>query len=71
MNNTSPPEKEPLLASERFRVALATVLVEIGLVFLPALGVQIDPDVLQAIAVAIAGIASMFIYGRTQRNTPT
>lgn len=62
--------KEPLRNSERFKVALVTVMVEMGLLFLPALGVNVDPELLEMVALAIAGVVGMFIYGRSIRNVP-
>jgi len=62
-------EKERLFDSERFKVMLAAILVEIGLFFADAYMVDVDTQVLQTIAVAIAGLVATFIWGRTKRNT--
>lgn len=60
--------KEPLFDSERFKVMVAAVLVEIGLFLTDAYVVDVSTETLQAIALAIAGIVASFIWGRTKRN---
>lgn len=64
-------EKEPLFDSDRFKVMLGAILVEIGLFFADAYMVDVDTQVLQTIALAIAGLVASFIWGRTKRNTPS
>lgn len=64
-------EKEPLVKSERFKVALTGIILELLVLFAPSLGVDADPSVLQVIAGSIAGLLMAFIAGRSYRNTPT
>lgn len=68
------PEKEPLRQSGRVQIFLTTIISE--LLLIPAnwlstrYGVDIPPDLLQAIATGIAIVGGALIAGRSYRNTP-
>jgi len=64
-------QKEPLQNSERFKLALGTVILELLILASAAYGIDVEPELMATVSVAIAGVMSMLIYGRTVRNTPT
>lgn len=68
MTNTN-TTKEPLLKSERFRVLISTIVLEILLFALPLVGIEIDLEVLRTLAGIIGGLAAAFILGRSYRNS--
>lgn len=62
-------EKEPLLDSERFKVFVSTIVLEILLFSLPLFGLEVDLEFLTTLAGIIGGLAASFILGRSYRNT--
>lgn len=67
------PEKEPLRESARFKVFVNTVVLELFILISgwgsANFGWQIPPELLQAVALLIGGLAVTFITARTYRNT--
>ena len=63
--------KEKALDSGRFKAIIATIIVEVGLLLLPQFGIEVDPELLQTVALAIAGLVSSYVVGRSIRNTAT
>ena len=66
-----PIEKEPLWQSERFRVFLTGVVLELLILFVPSSGLDVDPEVLKTIAGGLAAMVLSLILGRSYRNTAT
>lgn len=64
--------KEPLWQSERFRVFLVGVILEILILLAPYLGFDnLDPEILKTVAGSLAALVLSFILGRSYRNTVT
>lgn len=65
--------KEPFWKSDRTKVFVSTVVLEIvlyvGYIIAATAGIEVPESVLNTIAASIAGVAGTWIWGRTQRNT--
>lgn len=62
-------EKEPLHKSGRAKLGAGGIILEVLILFAPQLGLEVSQELLQAVAVSIAGLVGMLIHARTQRNT--
>lgn len=62
-------EKEPLRQSGRFRLIFSGIILEILVLATPQLGLDIPVELLQTVALAIAGLLATLVHSRTQRNT--
>lgn len=64
-------EKEKLTESSRAKVAFAGLIAELLILTANHYGLDVPPELLNTVAVSIAGIIGSFIVGRSIRNTPT
>lgn len=62
-------EKEPLRESGRFRLIASGIILEVLVLGTPQLGLDIPVELLQTVALSIAGLLATLVYSRTQRNT--
>lgn len=61
-------DKETGFDSERTKVLAVAILVEVGLFLADGFGLDIEPETIQTIATAIAGLVGSWIIGRSYRN---
>lgn len=61
--------KEPLSQSIRFKMFVSGIILELLILLAPQLGLTVSEEILQTVALAIAGLLAVMIYSRTQRNT--
>ena len=63
-------EKEPVFASTRTWVAIATAVMGIVVLLLKQFGIEVDQELLNSISTLIVLLGGLWIHSRTQRNTP-